>query len=145
MINDELKIVSDITPIGKARPRVTRYGHAFTPKKTAEYESKVKAVARKAMREQGFKQISKEKEVVFTADYYYAPPKSWSKKKRKEYAENHYGKTTKPDLDNCGKGSSDALNKVVYKDDSSITEMHLRKFYAEKDGFTITVKAKERK
>ena len=140
-MTDELKIVSDITPIGKARPRVTRYGHAFTPKKTAEYESKVKAVARKAMREQGFKRLSKKTSIVFTADYYYAPPKSWSKKKRKEYAENHYGKTTKPDLDNCGKGSCDALNKVAYEDDSSITEMHLRKFYAEKDGFTITVKA----
>lgn len=36
------------TPIPKARPRVTRSGHAYTPKTTVEYESRIREAASKA-------------------------------------------------------------------------------------------------
>lgn len=36
------------TPIPKARPRVTRSGHTYTPKTTVEYEARIKEAAARA-------------------------------------------------------------------------------------------------
>lgn len=45
-MNVTLKI--DGRPVGKQRPRVTKSGHAFTPKKTRKYEKRVGWMAKRS-------------------------------------------------------------------------------------------------
>lgn len=114
-------------PIGKARPRVTKFG-AYTPKKTKDYEELVRS---------RFREMVESKKVKYDADNvkfaevcisaYFGVPKSWSKAKK----EMHYNQPTtkKPDADNIAKIICDALNGVAYKDDSCIGELDVRKRY----------------
>lgn len=50
-----------------------------------------------------------------------------------------FGTKRRKDLQNCGKLEFDALNGIVYKDDSQIIEEHRYKLY-EKDNPSITIK-----
>jgi Holliday junction resolvase RusA-like endonuclease len=47
-------------------------------------------------------------------------------KKRRQQAEP---KTTKPDVDNLGKGNLDALNKIAYNDDGQVYRLTVEKWY----------------
>lgn len=52
--------------------------------------------------------------------------------------------TSRPDIDNLYKAVTDALNGIVYRDDSQITRAIMRKQYAETDsGVLISVGRKE--
>ncbi len=59
-------------------------------------------------------------------------PKSVSVKKRPE-------PTTRPDLDNLIKAVKDALNGVLWRDDSQIIELEAKKVYDNPPGVDITV------
>lgn len=48
-------------------------------------------------------------------------------------------KASKPDWDNIGKSPSDALNEILYKDDSQIVDAHITKIYGSKEGLRIYV------
>lgn len=63
------------------------------------------------------------------------PPKSWSKKKRDETTFI----TGKPDADNQLKLIGDALNGIVWADDSQIAEIEFRRMYAHADCVYIQV------
>ena len=56
-------------------------------------------------------------------------PKSWSKKKKAE----HFGKsiTSKPDVDNYGKFYLDALEGVLYENDSQVAWIAMSKIWSE--------------
>lgn len=55
------------------------------------------------------------------------PPKSTSKKMTNELNGKPY--TKKPDVDNIAKCILDSLNGLVYKDDSQVTELIIKKEY----------------
>lgn len=129
----------DLTAVGKGRPRFTRSGLAYTPKKTADFEKKVKSLAKEKMRSEERQVYAKSIPLKMTVFFYFAPPKSWSKKKRQNCIKEHLPKTTKCDLSNLIKCVEDAFNGVVYEDDSSVAELNLGKYYAEKDAFTVFV------
>lgn len=57
-------------------------------------------------------------------------PKSWSQKRRKEVSGKY--DTRRPDCDNYLKLYQDALNGLVYADDSEIVDVHVTKKYDEK-------------
>lgn len=111
-------------PKPKGRPRMTRMGRAYTPKKTHDYEKLIRDYYREN-----------------TTDYYdcairvslvfYMPiPKSTSKKKRALMESGEIKCTTHTgDADNLCKSVTDALNGVAYEDDSLITELHIKKKY----------------
>ncbi|MGY0433647.1 RusA family crossover junction endodeoxyribonuclease [Bacillus rugosus] len=69
-------------------------------------------------------------------------PKSVSNsKKKKEKAENGLLRpTTKPDVDNYVKGVKDALNHLIYKDDSQVVDLNVSKFYSEEPRVEIKIK-----
>ena len=78
--------------------------------------------------------------------YAFPPLKSFSKKiLTRITAGEQIPKTTKPDLtDNLNKGVFDALEGLVYDNDSQICAMdNLRKFYSLTPGTTITLTEKE--
>lgn len=48
-------------------------------------------------------------------------------------------KTSRPDLDNLWKPIADALNGIVYVDDSQIVDLHLTKCYSNFNSITISI------
>ena len=72
--------------------------------------------------------------VSVTFEFYFAMPKSWSKKKKN--AMRYKEHTQKPDLSNLIKFAEDALLEVIWKDDSIINEIFANKTWEDK-GKTI--------
>ena len=112
-------------PKPKGRPRFTKSGFTYTPKDTKEYEQAVRVAAIAALTE-------------------------W----RGEHEGVHWnasgpfalrvflfmGDKRKRDLDNCLKSISDALNKLLYNDDSQIDELFcLRDYDARSPRAVVTV------
>lgn len=113
-------------PVGKARPRFnTKTRRAYTPSKTAEYESKV-AIS--------YKSVSKGKmfngAVALDINAYFAIPKSTPKKKLFQFLQNIFRPTKKPDIDNILKIIMDGLNGIAYEDDKQVVSGRIRKFYS---------------
>jgi Holliday junction resolvase RusA-like endonuclease len=111
-------------PVGKQRPRFTKTGRTYTPKKTTDYESQIKAQALSAMG-------PAEPLETPVAVYIYinhAIPSSYSKK-RKEACLNRLERPKKPDLDNVAKAYLDAMNGIVYRDDVQVVSLHVTKRY----------------
>jgi Holliday junction resolvase RusA-like endonuclease len=70
---------------------------------------------------------------------YMTIPKSKSKKFRKAAMEGEERPTKKPDLSNIVKGVEDALNGVLYKDDSQIVNLSMEKYYSEEPRLEVTL------
>lgn len=123
-------------PVPKARPRVTRSGHTYTPKTTKDYEAKV----REAYREKYGVEIFPDKTpLAMLVEFSYTPPKSWSRIKQKKAIDKELFPTSRPDVDNLLKGVEDALNGVAYKDDSQIVALTSRKIYGKEDKARIMI------
>lgn len=134
-MTEPVTIVVMGTPVGKGRPRFTRAGHTYTPDKTRSYE---KLVAWTAKTEMGSRQpIDGPVQLSFRAVF--EIPKSWSKKKQTEALLGVIRPTGKPDIDNLIK-AMDALNGIVFRDDSQITEISGSKRYGHQAFVAVTVK-----
>lgn len=115
-------------PFGKQRPKVTtRYGYsmAYTPKKTVEYENKVRS---SYIQTNGNNKL--EGPISAKILGVFGVPKSMSKKQQKKLIEEKHH-TKKPDCDNIGKSILDALNGIAYKDDSQVCKLYIEKIYGE--------------
>lgn len=119
------------TPVPKARPRLGKGGHTYTPKKTKDYELELKLMARSEMR--GRKPF----DGVLTIElcFHLPRPENWPKWKQNE---SYVGHTSKPDWDNLSK-IIDGLNGVVWIDDAQITDAHVYKRYSNKPRLTLDV------
>lgn len=116
-------------PAGKARPRVNTYTHrAYTPDATKAYESTVRASYINAA-PPGERLHVGPLRVEIVA--YYPIPKSWSKVQKRTALAGETRPEVKPDLDNLAKAILDALNGLAYEDDASVTDLIIRKHYAE--------------
>jgi len=131
----------DGDPVPKGRPRFARRGQfvqTYTDSKTLEYETLVGFKARQAM---GATEPLKGALTVFLYLRYAVPP-SYSKK-RKEACLLGLEFPKRIDLDNVYKSITDAMNGIVYVDDSQIVEAHIKKVYAEESGANIMVQETE--
>jgi crossover junction endodeoxyribonuclease RusA len=90
-------------PVAKGRPRLGKNGHAFTPERTRMAEKAVTDAVIGAM--DGLPPVSEP--VCLTAVFYCATKR-------------------KSDADNLLKLVTDAMNQVVFVDDSQIEEFHVR-------------------
>jgi Holliday junction resolvase RusA-like endonuclease len=119
----------DGTPISKGRPRFARRGKfvsTYTDKTTLQYEDLIADGAKRAMG------ASEPFEVALEAFFYFSipVPKSYSKK-RTEACLNGLERPMKKDLDNLIKAVGDGMNRIVYKDDGQIVNLHATKVYGE--------------
>jgi Holliday junction resolvase RusA-like endonuclease len=122
-------------PTGKGRPRFARAtGRAYTPAKTRDYESGLRYAASEAMA--GRPPLEGSLSVRVTA--YYPIPKSWSKKNREAAHSGATRPNTKPDVDNLLK-NLDALNEIVFRDDSQIVEAFVSKHYSGRPCLQISI------
>lgn len=94
----------EIDPIAKGRPQFAH--HAFTPTRTREYENAIAVLAREQFTMEPFTGP-----LSVTIDFY-MPTKD-----KKRWGHWH---TMKPDRTNLNKSVEDALNGIVWEDDSLI-------------------------
>ena len=118
----------DVRPVPKSRPRITKTGQAYTPKRTKEFEDFLRSEATAMMIEEELAPL--EGPIFATMIFGFACPKSASKKKREELLAGYH--TVRPDLDNLTK-TIDAFNGVIWKDDSQIMSITEQKCYSEND------------
>lgn len=120
-----MRIVVPMPPLSKGRPRFAN-GHAYTPKRTKEYEEAVQDIARRVISSPLTDQIR------LTVYFYIKIPKSWSKAKKQQAIDGKLRPTTTPDIDNLVKAIMDALNGGIgYNDDKQIVELHAYEWYGE--------------
>lgn len=130
------------TPTAKGRPRATKGGRMFTPAKTRQAEESIagRAMAQVlAMPEAVRAALPYAGPLLVSAEFTMPVPKSWPMKRRIVALNGTVPPTSKPDLDNLFKLVTDALNGVVWVDDSQIVQVTTRKRYGSEPGITITV------
>lgn len=123
-------------PTGKGRPRVTREGHAYTPKATVEYENLVRL---EYHRQCGDCMFGREVPLDVRIFAYFPIPKSTSKKKRNCMMNHTVRPMKRPDADNVCKAILDSLNGIAYYDDSQVVDCQIRKFYDDNPRVTVKI------
>jgi len=127
----------DGDPVPKGRPRFARRGQfvqTYTDAKTIDYETHVAIKARQAIG------ASEPLQGALTVFLYlrYGVPASYSKK-RKEACLAGLEYPKKQDIDNVYKSITDAMQGIVFLNDSQIVEAHITKVYAETAGANVMV------
>lgn len=132
-----IRIALDGVPVPKARPRFLKSGRAYSDPASAAYAKAVAWSAKAAMGHRKPLAGALSADIVF-----YMPwPKSLSDDDIAErIAMNETHVTTKPDLSNMVKNVEDALNGIVYRDDSQITDLTVRKRYCNNPGIVMQIK-----
>lgn len=121
-------------PVGKARPRVTKSGHAYTPQKTKDYEAIVRACYQSQVGRGRFP-AGVPLTVKITAEF--PIPKSTGKKRAAALLGRWH--TKKPDADNVAKAILDALNGVAYPDDSAVARLVVEKTYSDQPCVLVAI------
>lgn len=119
------------TPTGKGRPRFCR-GRAVTPKKTRDYEALVRHEAQQAL-EHMVQLPNFEAPCEVTIDAYYAIPKSYTKKQRRQIAESGpwLVRPGKPDVDDVTKSILSGMNGIVFRDGVQVVSLRVKKHWCE--------------
>jgi Holliday junction resolvase RusA-like endonuclease len=112
-------------PLAKGRIRFTAKGQHYTPSRTVAYEGQLAAAAAAAMGSRP----PVEGPVTVLLDVHMPMAMSWSRAKKKDAENGNIRPTGRPDLDNFAK-MLDALNLIVWNDDSQIVELHVFKRYS---------------
>ena len=122
-------------PIGKGRPRLGK-GHTYTPGKTRTWEEMAAWEARRQYQDEPLDgAIHLDVEAVF------AIPRSWAKWKREEAEDDMVMHIVRPDASNVLKAVEDALQGIVFRDDSQISAVSIEKWYGSEPGVWVEAKA----
>jgi len=133
----DFELVLDGEPVGKGRPRFSRQtGHTYTPEKTARFEERLAWAAQSTMNRKPLL----EGELAMIVHAYFSVPNSKSQKWRTDALAGKIRPAKKPDIDNIIKGVADALNKVVYVDDTQIVMLTAMKLYSDRPRIEIYIK-----
>lgn len=116
-----------IEPTPKGRPRFTRFGKPYTPKKTQEYEKQIADYFRE--QPQSFK-FGKDIPIAVNLVFGMPVPKNTSKKYVEAMTDGVIKHIKRPDADNMAKAVLDALNGLAWEDDSQIVRLSITKEYA---------------
>lgn len=123
-------------PQGKGRPRFTRQGRTYTPKKTASYEDEIRLMAKAAM---GASEPLETPMAVYC--YVTLPvPQSYTKNRSEACLSGLERPMKKPDIDNVAKAFLDGMNGIVYQDDKQVVSLHVTKVYGTTPSVNILVK-----
>ena len=126
-------------PIAKARPRFKRLGK-FVKTYDIQDESKnnIALIAQKTAQEQLYGNPL-EGQLMVSIDCFFEPPKSSSKKQLDLMLTNKVRHVKRPDCTNIAKFYEDAFNGIIWKDDSQIVHLVIRKWYGETAKVLITI------
>lgn len=127
-----------VTPVGKARPRMTKTGHVYTPSKTKDFEALI-AMCWETQTNCG--KVPGRTPICAFVEARFPIPKSATKKRRERLKSAPH--TKKPDADNVAKACLDALNHIAYDDDSGIFLLVVNKLYADEPSVRIRLSWRE--
>ena len=132
--HESVRIVCAGPPVAKGRPRTTvknGFVRVFTPASTRSYEQYLKGDAVAAMNGRPPFDCPLMLNILALLPI----PRSWSQKRQREalYV------TTRPDIDNYVKSALDALNGIVFRDDSLVVDLFVLQRYDAKPRLEITV------
>ena len=125
-------------PKGKGRPRFTRAGkftRVYTDKQTLDYEALIKFFAAEAM---GSTDPLETPVCVFLY-IRHAVPQSYSKKRTEACLSGLEQPCKKPDIDNIAKTFLDGMNGAIFKDDTQVVDLHVKKVYSLVPGVDVMV------
>lgn len=128
-------------PTSKGRPRFSRAsGRAFTPAKTRDAEETLTGRALALMlRHPDAAQWPSRTALHVTLVFVLPVPPSWPRWKRDAALEGRLRPVSKPDVDNLSKLAKDALNSVLWVDDSQVVGLTASKVYGEKPSTRVIV------
>lgn len=130
-------------PVAKGRPRLNGRGkfvRAYTPAKTRRYEDLIRCEAAKVMQDQA----PTNEPVTICVSAYIAMPKRFSAKTRLDAIDGIVKPATRPDADNYAKAALDGCNGILFKDDSQVTDLIVRKRYSAEPRLVITMEIEPR-
>jgi len=134
-VGESRRLIIPVKAKSKARPRMSKNGHVYTDKATAQYEKYIKQAWHDA--HSPCKPFSGP--LVVTLSFRYQRPKShFLKAGIRDTAPVHYTQT--PDLDNIEKAVLDALNGVAYVDDKQIIRKFTHKEWHAHDEIEVWIK-----
>jgi len=128
----------DGPPHGKGRPRFRRFGNfvqTYTDAKTKSYETLVKEAAIKAMGSSPPLEGPVKLDLIIRLPV----PKSYPKKRSEACLNGSEWPTKKPDWDNVAKSVADAMNDIVFLDDTQIVIARVVKTYSAEAGVDVQV------
>lgn len=111
-------------------------GRVYTPAATRDYEDRIREEAVAAMGGRSLLDGAVEVGVVAIMPI----PESWPRGKRNDAARGLLRPLSRPDADNFLKVACDALNGIVWRDDSQITDTQIRKRYGLEPALQIFVR-----
>lgn len=134
-------------PRGKGRPRFRivkpkfkpQFVTVYTDRETEDYENALKAVGVDAMAASSLVSDPFDGPLTVFVEAFVPIPESWSLKKKAAAAAGDIFPTSKPDGDNYAKCVGDALNKVVWQDDSQIIMWQILKLYSDFPRLRVSV------
>lgn len=148
MADDPLvTIVLGGAPMGKKRhrsrvviPRVGRpWVQTYPDPDGVAYEADLAAAGREAMATSSLIADPFDGPLTVFVEAFVPIPESWSLKKKAAARAGDISPTGKPDWDNFGKIASDALNKIVWADDSQIIMGQVLKQYSDFPRLRVSV------
>lgn len=142
-----VSIILGGAPRGKGRPRFRivrpkkggEFVTVYTDSETAAYEANLAAAGREAMRVAGLFPDPFDGPLTCFVEAFVPIPDSWSGKKKAAAAAGDISPTGKPDGDNYAKIAGDALNKIVWVDDSQIIMWQVLKQYSDFPRLRVSV------
>lgn len=133
----EIKFTIPGEVTAQGRPKVSARGKFVTvydPKKSKDYKTYVAQIASQ------YRPLELiEGPIYFRLTIYRQIPKSFSKKKQEMALEGKILPTQKPDCSNYVKGIEDALNGLIWHDDSQIVLLLVAKRYSEDPRAEVTI------
>lgn len=141
-MNEPVTITLQGTPVGKARARAfLRHGRIshYLPDTSRNYEDSVRIAAFREMR--GKQPFSVPVEIILRCVF--APPQSWSERKKAAAITGDIAHTSKPDIDNIAKSWLDALNRIAFADDRLVVKVTAEKRFGPASLAVCTVKPAE--
>lgn len=128
-------------PVPQPRPRVYRTAtgksKAVNSRQSINYKRIVKYAALSEMNKQRLTMT--DRPLAMRLMFVFSPPKTYTKKKLEAVKSGELRYTKLPDADNLAKSVMDALNNVIYKDDSQIVELTVNKEYGNTDHVAVKI------
>ena len=128
-------------PVAQGRPRFSTAGgfvRAVDPAKSRDFKHYIRLAAAQHSPERPL-----EGPLHLSVRVYRSTPKSFSKKRASEAEIGKIRPTQKPDGSNYLKLVEDALNGLIWRDDSQIVEAHVSKWYSSRPRIEIKIQELE--
>jgi Holliday junction resolvase RusA-like endonuclease len=123
---DFITLIFNVEPVAKGRPRIGKFGSAYTPAKTRNAEKEIATIAKVEMKKQ--KREAFDCPVMVAIEFVMKRPKKPSQPF-----------PSRSDLDNYAKLVCDALNEITWKDDSQIVDLYLTKRWGDHSKITVQI------